>query len=112
MNKINIFPAKRTRYFVKNAENAEKKINFAKSLEKTFIIYYNIEEKLYQKQRILNNRRQNYSKMKKNEEIFRTFKGRGKKRVSVAPRKIRSIQEGGSLSRPLERKAQRRAAGR
>ena len=51
MNKINIFLAKPASYFVKNAENAEKKIIFAKSLEKTFIIYYNIGDKLYQKQR-------------------------------------------------------------
>jgi hypothetical protein len=32
----------------------EKIIIFAKSLEKTFIIYYNVGDKLYQKQRILN----------------------------------------------------------
>ena len=42
MNKLTIFPNRAVCVFVKNAEFAEKNGNFAKSLEKTFIIYYNI----------------------------------------------------------------------
>ena len=54
MNKLAIFVQAEKGRFVKNAEFVEKNINFAKSLEKTFIIYYNIGDKLHKKQRDLN----------------------------------------------------------